>query len=291
MIKLSIFRKNPIFKIVAIVLIIVISVFSITEFLLLPLPIFGFHSIYDENRLNDLPSRASYLDYSLQNLEKLLIYLINNDYWFLSNQEFYDYFVSHSKTIPKELQNTKPIMLTFDDGYKNIDVYLLPLLETLQEKYNKSLKIVLYINPKQMKSDKEQKKTRYLNCEDLKRGTELGFYDVQSHGYSHTDLTRLTFQDLKYELSESQQDLKTCLSNLSNRQIAAQHLAYPYNKVNKQVEQLTSHYYQSAYLFKSRLRHLLFLFDSYKIPRIGVSKKDSPKTLIQLARRYSSISR
>lgn len=285
MIKLSIFRKNPIFKIVAIALIIVISVFSITEFFLLPLPIFGFHSIYDENRPNDLPSRASYLDYSLQNLEKLLIYLINNDYWFLSTQEFYDYFVSHSQTIPQELQNSKPIMLTFDDGYKNIDVYLLPLLESLQQKSNKPLKIVLFINPKFMKRNDSQKKTQYLNCEDLKRGVELGFYDVQSHGYSHADLTRLTFQDLKYELSKSQQDLKTCLSKIPE---TAQHLAYPYNKVNKQVEQLTSHYYQSAYLFKSRLRHLLFLFDSYKISRIGVSKQDSPKTIIQLVKRYSN---
>lgn len=284
MLRLSIFRKNLILKVSAITLIFAISVSSITQFFLLPLPIFGFHSIYDQNKPSHLPSRASHLDYSLQNLEELLIYLIQHNYWFLSTQEFYDYFFSKTKAIPKEQRNNKPVMLTFDDGYKNIDVYLLPLLEKLQQEFNHPLKIVLFVNPKYMKRNDFEKKTQYLNCEDLKRGTELGFYDVQSHGYSHADLTRLKFEDLKHELSESQQALKTCLSNLPD---TAQHIAYPYNKVNSTVEQLTAKYYQSAYLFKSRFRHLLFLINAYKIPRIGISKKDSPQTLIQLAKRYS----
>jgi peptidoglycan/xylan/chitin deacetylase (PgdA/CDA1 family) len=286
MFRLAIFRKKLLLNLLAIALVGVISFSSITQFFLLPLPIFGFHGIFEQNRPHELPSRASYLDYSLQNIEKLLTYLIKNDYWFLSTQEFYDYFVSKSKTIPPDQQKSKPVMLTFDDGYKNIDVYLLPLLQKLQQNSSKPLKIVLFINPKQMKSDDSKKKVQYLKCEDLRRGTELGFYDVQSHGYSHVDLTRLTPKDLKYELSESQQALKTCITDSPYRQLVAQNIAYPYNNVNKNILKITSDHYQSAYLFKSRFRNLLFFTNPYKIPRIGVSKNDSPETLIQLAKRY-----
>ncbi|PSF36268.1 polysaccharide deacetylase [Aphanothece hegewaldii CCALA 016] len=286
MFRLFIVRKNIIFNLFALVLIGVISISSILQFILLPLPVFGFHGIIEQNRPNEMPSRSSSLDYSLQNIEKLLTYLVKNDYWFLSTQEFYDYFVSKSKTIPEDKQNSKPVMLTFDDGYKNIDLYLLPLLQKLQQQSNKPIKIVLFINPKHMNSDDSQKKVKYLKCEDLKRGTELGFYDVQSHGYSHVDVTRLTPQELEYELSESQQALKTCISNLPYSKIVAQHIAYPYNKVNKNVEKITSNYYQSGYLFNSRLRNLLFFTNPYKIPRIGVYKKDWPENLIQFAKRY-----
>lgn len=267
-------------------LIFAVSLTSITQFFLLPLPVFGFHGIIDQSRPNEFPSRSPYLDYSLQNLEKLLTYLVKNDYWFLSTQEFLDYFISKSKPIPEDKQKSKPVMLTFDDGYKNIEVYLLPLLQKLQQESNKSLKIVLFINPKQMQSDDSQKKVKYLKCEDLRRGTELGFFDVQSHGYSHVDLTRLTPKDLEYELSKSQQALKTCIADLPYHKLVAQNLAYPYNKVNNIIIKRTSHYYLSAYLFKSRFRNFLFFTNPYKIPRIGVSKNDSPETLIQLAKKY-----
>jgi peptidoglycan/xylan/chitin deacetylase (PgdA/CDA1 family) len=305
MFKLLAIRKKSFLKLMAIALMLALTLAGVMRFYLLPAPIFAFHSIFDRNHPDELPSRASYLDYSLQNLEELLTYLVKNDYWFLSSQELDDYFIKKNRRIPEEYRKTKPVILTFDDGYKNIDAYVLPLLQKLQKTYNKPLKIVLFINPRPMKSDDSQKKVagtppckgaacgdrpaavKYLKCEDLKRGTELGFYDVQSHGYSHADLTRMLPQKLEYELAESQRALKNCLADWSGRETVAQSLAYPYNKVNKNVEEVTSNYYRSAYLFNSRWRHLLFLRSPYKIPRIGISKNDSPDTLIQLTRRYS----
>jgi hypothetical protein len=55
-------------------------------------------------------------------------------------------FLTKSQQIPPEHIGQKPIMLSFDDGYKNIYTNLLPILEKLETKYGRKVKVVLFVN-------------------------------------------------------------------------------------------------------------------------------------------------
>ncbi len=259
---------------------IIIALNLLSNHYLLSIPIYGFHGIYNRETPNHKKSSASYLDYSVKDINQLIIYLVENNYWFLSTQEFYDYFLVKSSPIPYGKRKAKPVMLTFDDGYKNIDLYLLPLLTEIQEKYNKPIKIVLFINPKFIEQNKQNQKIKYLQCQDLQKGVERGIYDVQSHGFSHRDLTKLDLNQLNYELQKSQTSLQTCLGKHNS---VALHFAYPYDRVNSGVEVQTSKYYLSAFRFNSRFRKILFKKNNYTIPRIGVSQQDSLEKLIKFS--------
>lgn len=271
--------RSSIFKVlIPIILILVLIVYSLNNYYFLDIPIYGFHGVFSPKELEKSSYRPYYLDYSINDLRELLTYLVKNDYWFLSTQEFYDYFLVQSHPIPFERKQNKPVMLTFDDGYKNIDLYLLPLLKEISTKYNKSIKVVLFINPKFIQQNNQKQKAKYLQCKDLQKGVEQGFYDVQSHGFSHNDLTKLDSKHLNYELKVSQTSLQSCLAE--NKTVAL-HFAYPYDQVNSIVEEQTAKYYLSAFRFNSRFRKILFKKNNYTIPRFGVNQSDTPEILIK----------
>ncbi|NEQ41484.1 MAG: polysaccharide deacetylase family protein, partial [Okeania sp. SIO3I5] len=230
------------------------------------IPIFGFHNI-----INTQNQKSSYgLDYTKQDLEKFLEYLVRENYWFLDSNELYDYFLTNSQPIPTEKMGLKAIMLTFDDGYKNINTNVLPILESLDKKFNQKVKVVLFINPKRIKNPK--KNNKYISCEELKGGIKQGYYDVQSHGFSHKRLTELNSSELKIELEAAQKALRECTKELDNNQKVAAHLAYAYNDSNSKVENYTSKYYLSGYLYNHQILKLGWGNNNYQLPRIKVDR-------------------
>jgi peptidoglycan/xylan/chitin deacetylase (PgdA/CDA1 family) len=252
------------------------------------IPIFGFHSIFDRTNPDRLPSRAAYLDYSVQDLEEFLEYLIQEKYWFLSSQDFYDYFLVKAKTIPEQYIGQRPVMLTFDDGYENINAFVLPLLEKLEEKYNLKIPIVLFLNPAFMERKKSQSNVEYLNCDRIKDGFNRGFYDVQSAGVDHANLTKISISDLEFELRESQRKLQECIAETTKNTVAL-HFAYPYNRVNSQVTFYTAQYYRSGYLYNDKIQRINRFHHNYRISRVGISRRDPPQKLIDRARQASKI--
>ncbi len=270
--------------IVILIFLLFLPLYLVVHSVIFPVPVFAFHGTVDSKTPDSLTSRDPRLDYSIQNLEKVFRYLIQQNYWFLSTGDVYNYFILKNKDIPLEYRHKKPVVFSFDDGYKSIDAYLLPLLNKLQAEFKYPLQVVLFINPKQMNSDDSHKKVKYLKCEDLRKGIKQGFYDIQSHGYSHGDLTKMSIESLEFELTESQKILQKCTENLPGSKTVARHLAYPYNRVNKQVQQYAAQYYLSAYGGNSYLRKLLILRTFLRIPRIVISEKDSPEQLIQYAK-------
>ncbi|MBP0016109.1 MAG: polysaccharide deacetylase family protein [Cyanobacteria bacterium SBLK] len=267
---------------------VIAMIFLAIEAISFKIPIFGFHSIFDRRNPERLPSRAAYLDYSVQDLEILLEYLIQEKYWFLSSQDLYDYFLIESKTIPEKHIGRRPVMLTFDDGYENIHAFVLPLLEKLEKKYNLKIPIVLFLNPAFMERKKNKGKPEYLNCDRVKEGFEKGFYDVQSAGVNHTNLTKLPTSDLEFELLESQKQLQACIAESSDNTVAL-HFGYPYNRVNRKVAFSTSQYYRSGYLYNDEMFKINIFRNNYRISRWGVFRGDSPQKLINRARKASKI--
>ncbi|HAZ48230.1 MAG TPA: polysaccharide deacetylase [Cyanobacteria bacterium UBA11369] len=249
------------------------------------IPILGFHSIIDNPPPNNNAGTKQPLDsdYTKQDLQQFLDYLVRQDFWFLSTQDLYDYFIAKSKPLPPERIGQRPIMISFDDSYKTYYTNLLPILELLEQTYNKKVKVVLFLNPGLLAKD-QTKSTTHLNCGDLREGFRKGFFDLQSHGQTHKDLTKLNPQDLDFELSESKKQLIECTEGLDNKTVGI-HLAYPYGHVNKQVEAAVAKYYLSGYLYNSRMFKLGWLRSQYQIPRLTVNRERTPEKLIKMAER------
>ncbi|HEY9298951.1 MAG TPA: polysaccharide deacetylase family protein, partial [Phormidium sp.] len=223
-----------------------------------------------------------------QNLLGFLDYLVSHNFWFVSSQEFYDYFISNSQTIPPEYIGKRPIMLTFDDSYKTFYTNLLPVLETVANKYNQKIKVVLFINPGTMA--KNESKTSYnITCKNLREGLEKGFFDIQSHGQNHKKLTSLKTNDLIYELEVAQLELRKCTAGLDPNKTVASHIAYPYGASNSKVEKFASKYYKSGYLYNSRFFWQGWLKNKYQIPRLTVNRQKPPEGLIHIAEKALKI--
>lgn len=249
------------------------------------IPIFGFHNIinlsnFDENNFHQYQFNSDYGD---QNLEVFIESLVRKDYWFLTSQELYNYFLkSPHQRIPSEHQGQKKVMLTFDDGYKSLHTSVLPILQRIERKYHRTVKVVVFINPgflnhKGTVLDK-------INCQELRAGFRQNFYDIQSHGLNHEDLIKISPKALQRELSEAQIRLKKCTEDLDREHTVALHLAYPFGDINNPVIQEVTQYYLSGYLYNSKILKIGLRYPNpYRIPRLTVNKHKSVQDLLKLA--------
>jgi poly-beta-1,6-N-acetyl-D-glucosamine N-deacetylase len=257
----------------------------------MPIPILGFHDIVDQqNTFEQPPYRLTFpTDYSQQKIAIFLEYLLQANYWTLSTQELQEYFIDKSRPIPQNKLGKKPIMITFDDGYLGIHKNLLPVVENLADIYGEKIKLVLFVNPLYLGVNEGGEFLPHLSCEDLREGYQKGFYDVQSHGFSHKNLAKLKSKELEFELSEAKSSLKKCLSGLSKTQNIGEHLAYPYGSSNREVEKIASKYYRTGFLYDNDLLNLYDSPHKYRLSRMTIGKNNSVNYLLSLAQNSSKL--
>ena len=240
--------------------------------------VWGLHDIVNShNKYNQPPFRREFnSDYRKDDLRIFLEYLLQNNYWFLSAAELDQYFLHQTKAIPATQRNKKPIVLTFDDGYQGIDRNLLPLLQELNNKYQARIKVVLFINPGLMSTIDQD--ILYLQCDELKKGQQLGFYDVQSHGLSHLKLTEVNINTLSFELLQSKKLLHKCLGQ---EKAVAKYFAYPYGAYNPKVTKYVSKFYKGAFAYNNQALNLQNT-PNFAISRYQVHRKLKPQNLIKI---------
>jgi peptidoglycan/xylan/chitin deacetylase (PgdA/CDA1 family) len=255
------------------------------------IPIIGFHDIIDIQNPADLPPRrlAFETDYTKQKLSVFLEYLFKQNYWFLSSQDLYVYFIKKSQPLPPQHLGQKPIMLSFDDGYEGVHKNALPLLEKLSFIYKEKGKFVLFVNPLFLGVDIGGDFLAHTSCEELRAGYQKGFYDVQSHGFSHKNLTKLSGKNLEFEIAKSKSALRKCMGDLDNNKVIGAHIAYPYGALNRKVEKILPKYHLTGFLYNDGYLRVKRLRNNYRISRMTVSKDTSPSELIYIAQRASTL--
>lgn len=280
-----ILRKKRIIRFLLAFFLAFITYQAILEIITVEIPIFGFHDIVDLRNPQEVPPQRRDFpgDYSQQNLEPFLEDLVSHNYWFLSTQELYEYFIANpKKPVPSENRGRKKVMISFDDGNKSIYTHLLPILERLENKYRKKAKVVVFVNSGFL--GRQDSLIKKVTCQDLRDGMQKGFYDIQSHGLNHENLTKISLKALDRELSQDQIRLRKCTQDLDPNQIVASHIAYPFGAVNKQVDKYVAKYYKSGYLYDSlKLKLRFFPPNKYRISRLTVNKKHSAQRLSSLA--------
>ncbi|MNI09083.1 Poly-beta-1,6-N-acetyl-D-glucosamine N-deacetylase precursor [compost metagenome] len=141
-------------------------------------------------------------------LEEQMQYLADNDYTPLTLKEFIDIWEGREKP------PAKPILLTFDDGYKDNYTEAMPILA------KHDFRATLFMSPGMVEDG------YFLNWEEVKE-MQKGGWDIQPHGMTHPHLPQLNKEKQTYEITEAKRQIEEQLG------ITSDIYCYPYGERNQ----------------------------------------------------------
>lgn len=153
---------------------------------------------------------------------------------------------------------SKPVIITFDDGYENNYKEAYPILK----KYGYKATIFMCAN--------FIDKSSMLKSSQIKEMSDL--INFQSHTLSHPDLTSLNSNQIHNELAKS----KEVLEELTNSKVNV--FAYPMGSKNQTVVEITKKYYKYAV---NNMGGVYFGNNDYEIERVYISRSTDMKTFEQ----------
>lgn len=110
-------------------------------------------------------------------------------------------------------------IITFDDAYESIDPLLMKIIDM-----NLTIKVFVPFGL----IGKEINGNRVASEATLRKWSNLNSVQIHSHGYSHTNLTRLSLRDLNYEI-ERCRDFNSIYNN------EVMEISYPRGKYNNEI--------------------------------------------------------
>lgn len=204
-----------------------------------PVPILYYHGVLD------IPWGIHSLFVRVKDFEEQMKYL--------SEAGYTPIFMSEIKQASKY---EKPIVITFDDGYRDVYTYAFPILK----KYN--FKANAYVITGSIGAD------AYLTNEMITEMSNSSLMEIGSHTVSHRKLATLSIEDIEYELKESQR----VLEELLGKKITS--IVYPSGSFDNRVIEISKKYYQygiSVIEGKEFPNHL----NTYSLKRIGVYRNET----------------
>ena len=225
------------------------------------IPILTYHSINDNK---------SDVSINIKTFEDQIIYLKKRGYKSINLNET-------STSIKKK------IVITFDDGYKDIFFNALPILK----KYNYTATCFIITNFIGKTNIWDSKKSNYskkdlMDKSEIKRWVSSGM-TIGSHSHNHFDLTNLNLTNLKNELSYS----KNLLEDISSKQV--NFFSYPYGKANQLVYDNVKKIYSNA-VTTNRSRFNKVNHSNCLMPRIDMGNEFSNlKMFLKLETFYEDI--
>ncbi len=225
------------------------------------IPVLLYHSISDDN---------SNMSLNLNTFENQIMYLKKNDYTSINFDEI-------------DQNKKKQIIITFDDGYKDVFVNALPILKKYEFKATCFFvtNLIGQDNSWDIKNKNFLKK-EIMNFNDINQWISSGMH-IGSHSHNHLDLTKISEKKLLNELEFSKKILEDKFNN--NDDI----FCYPYGKVNQHVYALTKKIYNKA-VTTNRSRYDSYKHDLHLIPRIDMGKNfSSLKLYLKLETIYEDI--
>lgn len=170
-------------------------------------PVLLYHNFVNSVPEED-PDNFNYIN-TPQSFEENIKVLLENGYTIISMKELNDAY--NSKT---ELPS-KPIIITFDDGYYSNYEYIYPILK----KYNVKASIFIV-------TDKVGKKIdgiKYLGWDECLEMQKSGLFEIFSHSKKHVFYDRLSLKEVRGDVLESYKVIEEKLGDKEFRVFA-----YPY---------------------------------------------------------------
>ena len=146
----------------------------------------------------------------------------------------YQLFLEDKLTLP-----SKPIIITFDDGYVDTLENAIPVLLELNMRA-----VIFVMGDRKLKSARWDELDDSDSCplmsdEQIRTVQKLGF-EIGSHSLDHSPLTDFSEEDIVYEVTKSKEEIEKVL----NKPI--QTFSYPYGCVDERVKRVVS---DSGFLF------------------------------------------
>jgi peptidoglycan/xylan/chitin deacetylase (PgdA/CDA1 family) len=163
-------------------------------------PVLMYHSISYE--------KGNELKVPVENFRAQMEYLKESGFTTLTMNQLWDFFANNAP-LPE-----KPIVLTFDDGYKDNYTDAFPIMKEF------GMKGTIYVITGTI-----DKNSAYITSEQIREMHEYGL-DMDSHTVNHEDLSSLSYAK-QYETVKNAKDT---LEDLLNKEVKS--FAYPYGKYN-----------------------------------------------------------
>jgi len=209
-------------------------------------PVLMYHTSSENN-----PGDYSDLYVKPSEFEKQIKYLTENNYTFCMFDDW------------NNLQNiTKPVFITFDDGYEENYTEIYPILQ----KYNAKITIFLVTNPAKIR----------LTEEMIREMSDSGLVKFESHTATHPILTGISSDDSR--LTDELRNSKLRIEKITGKPVLA--ISYPEGMYNEKVKEKAREYYKFG-LTTIYGRHRTDI-DDFEIRRIGISRNDSINAFIKL---------
>ena len=160
--------------------------------------------------------------------------------WQLGNLKKRGFDFITFKDLANGVKVKKPIILTFDDGYEDNHLNLLPLLKKHQAKA-----VIYCLGDRSIQSNIWDEKlgeprANLMNDSQIKECHDSGLIEIASHGLNHQHLPSLNEADADEEFKLSKQNLE----QLINEKIVS--FAYPYGDYGEREEVMA---YEAGYDF------------------------------------------
>lgn len=182
-------------------------------------PILMYHKINPDPETGNLGLRVppSEFDWQMQ-------YLAGQGYHTVSLQDVRDY-IKEGKPLPP-----KPVVITFDDGYKDNYTYALPILE----KYGFTATVFVVVNTIGSVNKFDlgvQPVNQMMSWSELRDMASRGI-DIWSHTMDHPHLSGLPQDKALYQIKESKAALEKGLG------LPVKYFCYPYGSYNQAVKKM-----------------------------------------------------
>lgn len=197
---------------------------------LIPLLLSGPHALTEENQkikntgqngvivlnYHKIDNMNISLSVRPEDFDKQMAYLKNNNYNVITADQMYDN-LENGTELPEN-----PVLLTFDDGYKDNYTNAYPILK----KYGFTATFFII-------SSFPGKYPNYATWDQIREMKENGM-DIESHTVSHRSLTELTDDQAKHELEDSKKTIDEEVGQGQN----TKYLAYPTGTYNLHIARL-----------------------------------------------------
>ncbi|MFN8296287.1 MAG: glycosyltransferase [Chitinophagales bacterium] len=190
------------------------------------------------------------VDLPISKLEELCKIVSDNGFKFCSAEHYFS-----------SLDKSKLIICTFDDGYKNVLKFGLPILSRFE--FTATVFVCTnHIGQTNEWNTKDKTNRQHMTIEELhllkKQGWEIG-----SHGTNHISFNRLSEGEILSIVSESKKTLSSEFGSINS-------FAYPYGDTSPFIEGLVKQQFENVFTTDSGGTHILL--DRHRIRRYSLTE-------------------
>lgn len=166
--------------------------------------------------------------------------------------------VSFSDIESGNINTQKPVIITFDDGFRTVYRNAFPLLK----KYD--MKATLFLSPKYI----DECNDYYMSWDMIREMVEVGVAEIASHTYSHIDVRSVDKRTLLMELEQTDNSI------LRETGIVSSVICFPYGVFDLKTLRILDEYGKYRYYVASFFGRTNFTRNNKLIQRLGIKNGD-----------------